>query len=122
MDFYPLAKPPDPCLKTGNRVLSSIMSSRPFIKLALGYAHTVGTGKVRVGIPKTPLYYKESLIVVDDFIYLSPRIGLEVPITANDSILLDAGYLFVPHPNDEYNGLSYYFAHRHKFGLAQQKP
>ena len=120
-DLYPFAKPPNPCASSGNRILASLKSSRPFFKVAIGFTHTVGTGHIRVGIPKTPLRYRTKEVVADDFFYYSPRLGVEIPITANDSLLFDAGYLLVPTPNDEYNGMTYYFAHRHKFGPAVKK-
>jgi len=50
-----------------------------------------------------------------DLFYLSPRVGVDIPLNDTDHVGLMFGYLFFLQHPDEYNAKSYYIMYKHRF-------
>jgi len=48
-------------------------------------------------------------------VYISPRIGVDVPLTEQDDLVLAAGYLFFCEDGADLDNWSYYVMYKHKF-------
>jgi len=115
MDFYPFGKPRLVKTDKGCGILRALKAARPYIELATGHVHANEAAKVRLKISGTNLGFSKDEFLHHDVDYISPRIGVEVPVTQNDSISLQAGYLFFDRHGSDFNNLSVYLLHRHKF-------
>lgn len=115
VEYYPWGKPRlDP--SAGSRGLTrSLKSTKPFMELAAGHVHAKDTADVKLSIPKALITLKQHEELRHDANYISPRLGVEVPLDSNDSVTFEAGYLFFDeHPSD-FNNISLYLLHHHRF-------
>jgi hypothetical protein len=113
LNYYPWGKPELESNKSDNPILRSLLSAKPYIEGTVGYVSEdqaasvkMTSGPCSLKIRKT--YYPRAS-------YVSPRIGLEIPVDDDDSIKIQAGYLFFDKYSDDCNNLSLYFFHQHRF-------
>lgn len=115
VDFFPWGKP---CLEEGRgagRLARSLKAARPYAELAVGFVHADGYAKVKLSVLGSGgnLTFIEHL---DHRVhYVSPRLGVEIPIDHNDAIAVQAGYLFFDQHSSDLDNLSIYLLHRHRF-------
>jgi len=115
LDFYPWGKPRLECKPGGNKLIESLRATRPFAEIATSYTRlkTVADVDVRLfGALSLLKRYEETDY---DLFHISPRVGLEAPLSKSNSILVQAGYLFFNQHPDEFNNFSLYVFHKHRF-------
>lgn len=97
------------------RLGRSLRGTRPFIGGVVGYVDLTVEGKVTIDLPLTSF---DPRIVQKERIrpfYLSPRIGVDVPLTRRNDLVLAAGYLFFNEDRQDLNNLSLYLLFKHRF-------
>ena len=115
MDYYPFGKPRLVKTDKGCGLLRALKATRPYVELAAGHVHADESAKVRLKLSGTNLGFSKDEFLHHDVDYISPRVGLEMPVTQNDSISLQAGYLFFDRHGSDFNNLSVYLLHKHRF-------
>ncbi len=115
VDWYPWGKPvlerdPERCA-----VMNALRSSRPFLEAAVGFVDAFETATVRIKIQHLAPTLKVKQYLHHPTEYISPRIGVEIPFGQNDSAILAAGYLFFDRHETDFNNVSLYMMHSHKF-------
>lgn len=115
MDFYLFGKPRLVKTDKGCGLLQALKATRPYIEFAAGHVHANEAAKVRLKISGTNLGFSKDEFLHHDVDYVSPRVGVEMPVTENDSISLQAGYLFFDRHASDFNNLSVYLLHKHRF-------
>lgn len=120
-DYYPFGKPKLPPKGPVHPAIRALRASRPFIKFAVSPVYVAGTGEAELRLAGRLGLIKEGVEQNHKLFYYTPRVGVEVPITPDDSLLLDTGYLFFTTHEEEYNGWSFYIAHRHKFRVGGKR-
>lgn len=111
LSYYPFGKPE----KTGRGFKESLKGARPQGELNVTYSHQTRIGDVSAALPLigSVIHYKDEK--KDRLINFSPRLGIEVPVTKDDSINILGGYLFFTRHADEYNGFLLEIFARHRF-------
>ena len=102
------------------RLERSLRGTRPFVGCVAGYIDLTVEGKVKLDFPLTPFTPR---IVHKDHIrpfYISPRIGVDVPITRRNELVLAAGYLFFNEDSADLNNLSLYLMFKHRFASKKR--
>jgi len=117
LDYYPWGKP---CLRKYAQtqmcgLLRALRAARPFLEGAIGHVHVRETADVSFSIPDVIQIAKRREVLYHDVNYISPRVGLEIPVGKDDSVVLAAGYLFFDSHAKDFNNLSLYVLHHHKF-------
>lgn len=115
-DWYPWGKPQvRPEDEDKNMLVRMFRGSRPFFEIATGYVHLAREGNTRLNIPNLVRVAQVVDSQKDNLFYVSPRIAWELPIDDNDSLNMMASLLFFTSHTREYNSVSFYFFHRHRF-------
>lgn len=115
LDYYAWGKPGLRRESAPNKLLKSIRATRPFAEIAIGYTRLKTIADVTVELFGGLSLLKEYEEKDYDLFHISPRIGLETPLGKNDSIRVQAGYLFFNQHPDEFNSFCIYMFHKHKF-------
>lgn len=115
VDWYPWGKPYLDPTRGRTWFVRAIKGSKPFFEAATGYVHLKETAKVKLGIRDSLTFLKEDQTFYHNVFYGSPRIGVETPLTKNDSLSLKMGYLFFTQHPDDFNSLAFYIQHSHRF-------
>jgi hypothetical protein len=99
-----------------SRVASSFKHSKPYLSLATSYVYMDADADVQFKLPligtilSQPEQYEHHLYQV------SPRLGIELPVSENNSITVEGLYYFIgPTHGDEYNGPSFNVMFKHRF-------
>ena len=99
--YYPFGKPSK--LERGLR--ASLYGTRPMAEFNLGYTHQTVIGDVGLSMPLAGrivrVYDKEQ----HHLFWVSPRLGIEIPISEKNSLNILGGYLFFHEQSDEFNGI-----------------
>jgi len=111
VDWYPWGKP----VVSNRKALLDIKATRPYFQLAAGHVHAQEGAKVKFSVRGLGPLITQDEIQMHDVNYISPRAGIETPIDDNDSVSVQAGYLFFDSHASDFNNLSVYFLHTHKF-------
>jgi len=117
MDYYPWGKP---CLERYAQtqmcgLLRALRAARPFFEGAIGHVHVKETADVSFSIPDVIEIAKRNDVLYHDVNYISPRVGVEIPVGKDDSVVLAGGYLFFDRHATDFNNVSLYVLHHHKF-------
>lgn len=88
---------------------------RPYFELATCYVHLTAFGSGKVKVPLFGTIYKKGEYTDYNLSYLSPRMGVEIPLGRSDSITLAGGYSFYLMDAREFNGPAMFIMHKHKF-------
>ena len=115
VDYYPWGKPVFERDPTRNAILDALRSSRPFFEGTIGHVDAHESAKARFQLQHTSLALTQEQNIHHAVEYISPRIGVETPLGKNDSFILEVGYLFFDHHPSDFNNLSIYFLHSHRF-------
>ena len=94
VNYYPWGKPPTPSEAGG-----ALRATRPYLSLVGGYTWQNAVGDVRVSLPVVGKVAKIKQDDVYNLFYIFPRLCVETPINARDSINFTAGYLFFDAPS-----------------------
>ncbi|MEA3365999.1 MAG: hypothetical protein U9Q79_10205 [Candidatus Hydrogenedentes bacterium] len=97
------------------RFRRSLKGSRPFVGGIGAYLDLSTEGVVQIDLPLTSF---DPRIVQKQRMrspYLSPRAGVDFPLTKKDDVVLAAGYLFFCEYGDDLDGWSYYLLYKHRF-------
>ncbi len=114
VDYYPWTKVDYDPNARGNWFTRRIRAARPYVQAATGYVHVRTEGEVRFRAPVLGNLAKVTIDRKYDLCYLSPRIGLDIPVTERGNFALMAGYLFfMQHPR-EFDTASFYFMYKHR--------
>lgn len=116
IDYYFLGRPELAPAEEGKGYLSRMFSgTRPYLEAATGYVNIKCSANTNFNLP-----FKDGFIHYQDkarydLIYVSPRIGVEMPVSQKDSVALAVGPLFFTSHTEEFNNVSIYTVYRHKF-------
>lgn len=116
LDYYPWGKSVLPPKREGeSRIMRRLRGARPYGELATGYVHIRTKAPVTIANLGGENLIRYNKTAVYDMTYLSPRLGVDFPLTDRDTFAFQAGYLFFDKHKDEYNNASYYFIYKHRF-------
>lgn len=116
LDYYPWGKP-DPIEESPGQtwLTRRLFAARPFVEAGGGYVNIYTIGQVKVAIPLLGDLAKVKHAEYYDLFYLSPRVGVDIPITDDTHLSTMAGYLFFMQHPDEFSTWSFYFLIKHRF-------
>ena len=115
VDYYPWGKASlDKATKGNHWITKRLFASRPYLEAGAGYVNVYTVGQVKVSVPLLDDIAKVKHAEYYDLFYLSPRIGLDVPLTDRTTLALMGGYLFFLQHPDEYSSQSYYILFKHR--------
>ena len=111
ISYYPWGRP----VKSEPGLVASLKAARPMAEFNVGYTYQISIGDVKASLPLAG-----NLLHIKDekryhLFWISPRIGMEVPLTAKDSLNVLAGYTVMHQHGPEYNGALLEFFVRHRF-------
>ncbi|MBI5093030.1 MAG: hypothetical protein HZB26_11405 [Candidatus Hydrogenedentes bacterium] len=113
VNYYPWEKPVFKSNSAG--ILGILRSTRPYLSLVGGYTwqHAVGDVTARLPLAGRLLHIKQE----DEYnlLYVFPRVCLETPISAKDSINVMAGYLAFDDHASEFNSVTVGVFLKHRF-------
>jgi len=113
LTYYPWNRP---CPRAASRGLwRRIAAARPFLEAAVGYMISSEAGEARLGIKDVCTFFRYEEKRHRGVFFESPRIGLELPLGKDDSLVLKAGYSFHNSGKDDLDGPAFYLLHVHKF-------
>lgn len=115
VDYYPWGKPHIEDAPDGHWLMRRLRASKPYVEAAGGYVNVYTIGQVRVGLPLIGDVAKVKHAEYYDLFYVSPRIGIDIPIDEKSSLAFQAGYLFFTAQPDEFDTASYYVFYKHRF-------
>jgi len=115
VDYYPWGKPVYKEDKTRCAVMNALRSSRPFFEAAVGFVNAFETATVRIKLQHIAPSLRVKQYLHHPTEYISPRIGVETPLGKNDSFILAAGYLFFDRHETDFDNVSIYMLHSHRF-------
>ena len=116
VDYYPWGKPDLGPRKEGeNAFARRLKAARPYIEGATGYVNIRTEADVEAKIPVLGrlLCYPE--VYHYDVFYLSPRLGVDIPMDEANTVSLVGGYLFFNDHGREFDNASFYMLYKHKF-------
>ena len=111
--YYPFGKPA--LAPNQSRFLQSLLGTRPALKLAGCYAFVHTAADIKLSVPGVFHPFKKLDQHDYNLFYISPRIGVEVPVTANNVVGAEVGPQFFTSHSDEFNALAVYVFHKHYF-------
>jgi hypothetical protein len=114
VDYYPNGKPLWVEKEGDNPFRISLSGARPYFEAAIGYVYMDALGQVKLDLPKVTTLFTYDDQRYHDLFYVSPRVGLDIPVGENSTVALQGGYLFFKDHSDEYNTWSWYMFYRHK--------
>ncbi len=111
ISYYPWGRP----VKKEPGFVASLKAARPVAEINLGYTYQISIGDVKASLPLAGniLHIKDEKRY--HLFWLSPRIGVEAPITDKDSLNVLVGYTIMHQHGPEYNGAMLEFFVRHRF-------
>jgi hypothetical protein len=119
VDYFPWGKPQLGEKHAGqNPVWRRLFAARPYVEGTVGYVNTKAHANIEFRLPIAGKFFTYQDKGRYDSIYVSPRVGIDIPITQSDSISLAAGYLFFTSHQNEFNNVSIYTIYRHRFGFG----
>ena len=117
VDYYFCGQPDLPTKEesSDNALMRRLKAARPYGEFALGYINikTLCAVSPKLPIRGKLLTYQDKARY--DLFYWSPRLGIDIPMTQNDSVSFAVGYLFFTNHPTEYNNVSIYTVFRHRF-------
>ncbi len=115
-DYYPWGKASLPETAERNQGLKQrLFAAKPYLQMALGYSNVYAVGQVKVSLPWVGSVAKGKHAEYYDLFFLSPRLGVDIPLNEKDTLSLMAGYLFYTRHPDEFNGPSFFITYKRKF-------
>ncbi|MCP4641324.1 MAG: hypothetical protein GY851_12855 [bacterium] len=116
VNYYFLGRPEMPEKKEGQSFLARrLLAARPYVECTAGYVNLKTNATITLNRPLMDNVFHYQDKARYDLFYISPRVGVELPVTKRDSIGLAAGYLFFTNHCEEANNLSIYTTVRHRF-------
>lgn len=115
-DYYPWGKAelPDKSARR-NPVARRLFAARPYVEAATGYLNVYAVGQVKIELPLVDSIAKIKHAEYYDLFYVSPRVGVDIPLTENNQVSFMTGYLFYNRHPDEFNGASFFITLKHRF-------
>lgn len=93
----------------------NIKASRPMTEMNIGYAYQIAIGSVKIHVPIFDQIARIREEKKYHLFWISPRIGIETPLTKNNTLNTLVGYnIFTTH-GSEFNGYIFEFFIRHRF-------
>jgi len=115
LDAYPLGKPMLDTSSVRSRIMRSVRAIRPLVEISTCYVRLTSIADVKCQVPLAGTIFKKYEETDYDLFYVSPRVGLECPITKRDSVVVSAGYNFFTTHGGEFDNWAVYMFHRHRF-------
>ncbi|HNV20053.1 MAG TPA: hypothetical protein PKM22_00295 [Candidatus Hydrogenedentes bacterium] len=97
------------------RFRRSLRGTRPFVGVIGAYLDLRAEAVVKIDLPLTSFDPRIVQKQRTRPVYISPRIGVDVPLTEQDDLVLAAGYLFFCEDGADLDNWSYYVMYKHKF-------
>ncbi len=114
VDYHPWGKARMLPENEGTALTRRLRGARPYFEAGIGYVNVYTVGQVKISVPLFGDIGKIKHAEYYDLFYLSPRVGVDIPITDRTTGSFQAGYLFFNRHPDEFNCLSLYFLVKHR--------
>jgi hypothetical protein len=116
VNYYPFEKPEfKGDTAEGRGIAGALRSTRPYLSLVGGYTWQSAIGDVGLRVPVAGRFARIKQDDTYNLLYIFPRICLETPINARDSINFTAGRLFFDRHTSEFNALAVGVSFKRKF-------
>jgi len=116
LDYYPWGKAEFPKESPRqNPIARRLFAAKPFVEAAGGYVNVYTVGQVKIELPFNYDLAKIKHAEYYDLFYVSPRLGVDIPLSENNQLSLMAGYLFFTRHPDEFSSATYYLTFKHRF-------
>lgn len=116
LDFFPWGRPEMPAKEApGNAVMKRLRASKTFFQGVTTYLSVKEDGEVAIDLPVIGNVARHQDKSKYNVIGLSPRIGLDIPLSESNSLALTSGYNFFTSHGEEFNGLIFCSVIRHRF-------
>jgi len=116
LDYYFMGRPELPERREGEMgLVRCLRGAKPYAEMATGYINLKSRAMVRLKAPVVGQFLGYEDATRYDLFYLSPRLGVDIPVTKRDSVSFAAGYLFFTNHTKEYDNTSIYAIYRHNF-------
>lgn len=112
LDFYPFTTPDR---KKFHGLVERLRAARPMVGLSLTWTYATYNAKIKVGFKPLPNIVNLELEDAWTIPSISPRVGLDVPLTPRTQIGFDAGYNFFADEKQDFEGPSYTIAWKYFF-------
>ena len=111
VSYFPWGRP----VKGERGFWNAVRCTRRVTEMNVGFNRQVSIGDMTVKLPFIGRVFHYKMEDTYNLFWASPRIGIETPITKQDSFSILTGYLFFHDHADEYNGILLEFLVRHRF-------
>ena len=117
LDYYFVGQPDLPTSEesSDNALMRRLKAARPYGEFAVGYINIKTLAAVSPKLPIRGKLFTYQDKARYDLFYWSPRLGIDVPLTQDDSLSFAVGYLFFTNHPTEFNNVSIYTIFRHRF-------
>ena len=117
--YYPWGKPTFEPMPKGfcNKIGSAFRHSRPYIALGAGYVYMDARADVKLEAPGLGMgqLFRQKDISKQHMFQISPRLGLELPVSESNSITIEGAYYKFHQHDEEYTGPAWSLGFRHRF-------
>lgn len=120
--WYPFGKPALSSESKKLKLREMLSHARPFLELGAGYVFIRAEATVKVASPLGRLFKQEQVFDYH-LAQVSPRVGVEIPVSKNNRLALVEGYYFFNEHQDEFNTPTFTIRFSHRFGnkkIAEQ--
>jgi hypothetical protein len=114
VDYHPWGKARMLPENEGTALTRRLRGARPYFEAGVGYVNVYTVGQVRINVPLFGDIGKIKHAEYYDLFYISPRVGVDIPISERTTGSLQVGYLFFTSHPDEFDSLSLYFLVKHR--------
>jgi len=108
LSYYPWGKP------SIDKTRYRILCAKPYGEISIGYVYIEAAGEVKLSSPPG-LISKQKERRNYDLFQVSPRVGVEIPMTENDSVSFMGCYSFFNNNESEFNSPSFSIIYKHRF-------
>jgi len=113
LDYYPWGVPEYP--EDGPSILACLRAAKPYVEGAIGYVYLKGRAECSFALPLLGEFAHYQDKAQYDLFYLSPRLGVDIPVSKRNSVSVAAGPLLFTTHEHEFNNVSIYTVLRHRF-------
>lgn len=116
LDYYPWGQPTLSESSAGeNPIWRRLREAKPYFEAATGYVDVKGRASASIERPLLGKIIRYTDKARYDLFYVSPRVGIDIPLSKRNSISFSAGPLKFTSHQREFDNLSFYTTLRHRF-------
>lgn len=114
--WFPFGKPDYPDAEGKPDFGEVLGASRPFLELGTGFVYLRSEAKVKVSMPGIGTLLKQEQTYEYHLFQVSPRAGVQIPISKNDRLDIESGYYVMSAHQSEFNAVTLTLRYSHRFG------